>query len=193
MNTKEFILEKVTPIFNKKGYVATSLSDLTVATGLTKGAIYCNFENKEDLAIQAFSLNVKRIILPLAEKINKETGAIQKLYALTHYYRSYYTNTQEIGGCPILNIGIHTSHTHPKLYEKTKAISKKLELGLESILNEGKRNNEINTAINPKSIARKIYAMIEGGIFMSYLHQDQSYLQEIINEIENIIITKISK
>ncbi|WP_144916166.1 TetR/AcrR family transcriptional regulator [Mucilaginibacter frigoritolerans] len=37
LNTRDFILQKVAPLFNKKGYAGTSLSDLTDATGLTKG------------------------------------------------------------------------------------------------------------------------------------------------------------
>ena len=57
--TAQYIIETVAPIFNKNGYAATSLSDLTKATGLTKGAIYGNFKNKEELAIIAFKYNVK--------------------------------------------------------------------------------------------------------------------------------------
>jgi len=62
-NTAEFILSRTAPIFNKNGYVGTSLSDLTKATGLTKGAIYGNFLNKEDLALKAFQWNLKEAIL----------------------------------------------------------------------------------------------------------------------------------
>ncbi|HAE68223.1 MAG TPA: TetR/AcrR family transcriptional regulator, partial [Sphingobacterium sp.] len=48
--TRQYIIEKTAPIFNKKGYFATSLSDITTATGLTKGSIYGNFKDKDDLA-----------------------------------------------------------------------------------------------------------------------------------------------
>ena len=44
--TKAFITEKTAAIFNKKGYAGTSLTDMTGATGLTKGSIYGNFEDK---------------------------------------------------------------------------------------------------------------------------------------------------
>jgi len=60
--TTQYIIETVAPIFNKNGYAATSMSDLTKATGLTKGAIYGNFKNKEDLAIASFKHNVKVIM-----------------------------------------------------------------------------------------------------------------------------------
>jgi AcrR family transcriptional regulator len=34
--TKQFIIEKTATLFNTKGYISTSLSDITQATGLTK-------------------------------------------------------------------------------------------------------------------------------------------------------------
>ena len=52
--TKNFIIEKTAPLFNMKGYSGTSMSDITAATGLTKGSIYGNFENKDEVAIAAF-------------------------------------------------------------------------------------------------------------------------------------------
>jgi AcrR family transcriptional regulator len=82
-NTKEFILEKVSPIFNQKGYVGTSLADITNATQLTKGAIYGNFENKEDLALQAFKHNIRKIIHPLNHNIANKTKCTDKLFAIT--------------------------------------------------------------------------------------------------------------
>ena len=60
--TKAHILEKVRPIFNKNGYFGTSLSDITKATGLTKGAIYGNFKNKEDLALASFNYNINFVL-----------------------------------------------------------------------------------------------------------------------------------
>jgi TetR/AcrR family transcriptional repressor of nem operon len=55
--TKQFIIEKTATLFNTKGYTSTSLSDITAVTGLTKGSIYGNFENKDDVALQAYKHN----------------------------------------------------------------------------------------------------------------------------------------
>ncbi|MCP2807331.1 TetR family transcriptional regulator, partial [Salmonella enterica subsp. enterica serovar Typhimurium] len=57
--TRQYIIDKAAPIFNKKGYAGTSLNDLIEATGLTKGAIYGNFENKDEIALEAFDYNLK--------------------------------------------------------------------------------------------------------------------------------------
>ena len=186
-NTTDYILEKVAPIFNQKGYVGTSLSDITKATNLTKGAIYCNFKNKEELAVKAFQLNLNKAILPLQMKLKSEKNSIKKLLILTDYYRSYYNLAKERGGCPILNVGIDAKLNNGPLFNQSKNIANKLILGLSDIIQEGIDTNEIKDNINPKIYSQNFYSMIEGGVFMALLNEDESYLINIMDMMEDII------
>ncbi len=43
--TRQYIIERAAPIFNMYGYEGFSMSQLTEAIGMTKGAIYGNFKN----------------------------------------------------------------------------------------------------------------------------------------------------
>ena len=140
--TADYILETVAPIFNKKGYTGTSLSDITKATNLTKGALYCNFANKEELAIKAFKHNIAKTIAPLYAAIIKEDKSIAKLYALTQFYRDYYAINLERGGCPILNVGIDAQHNNPALFKAAKRESRKLFSSLTRIIQHGIINKE---------------------------------------------------
>src|SRR4051812_49418721 len=47
--TRERLIEAAARVFAEKGFAATSLDEVADAAGLTKGAVYSNFENKEDL------------------------------------------------------------------------------------------------------------------------------------------------
>ncbi|MBV8162133.1 MAG: TetR family transcriptional regulator, partial [Acidimicrobiia bacterium] len=47
--TRERLIEAAARVFAEKGFAATSLDEVAEAAGLTKGAVYSNFENKEDL------------------------------------------------------------------------------------------------------------------------------------------------
>jgi AcrR family transcriptional regulator len=79
--TKAFIIEKTAPIFNKKGYAGTSLSDMTEATNLTKGSIYGNFANKDEVALAAFDYNLGRVngILNREWQSRNRQGKIESL------------------------------------------------------------------------------------------------------------------
>ena len=60
--TKKFIIEKTAPVFNEKGYAGTSMNDLMMVTGLTKGSIYGNFQNKDEVALAAFDYNFGKVL-----------------------------------------------------------------------------------------------------------------------------------
>ena len=188
--TSLFIIETVAPIFNKKGYAGTSLSDLTEATGLTKGAIYGNFENKEDLAIQAFNYNIAKLIAKIKNRLEATTSPIQKLFVLTNFYRFYADYTKDFGGCPLLNTGVDAHNKYPFLNDGVKASIVQLQKEIEQIITEGKIKGEIKSYINAEKYSRQLFAMIEGAVYMSSIMHDTTYLKEMMNVIDKIIITQ---
>lgn len=190
-NTAAFILEKVAPIFNRQGYIGTSLSDLTKATQLTKGALYFHFKNKEELALKAFHLNLNKVIHPLQAQLSMQSNAVDKLFALTNYYRVYYKIVSERGGCPIINVGVDAKHNNPALFKASKDVSATLVNGLAAIIQKGIAQNEIQKNCNANAYAQNFFSMIEGAVFMSLLQEDESHLEKILDMIDSIIIEKL--
>ena len=90
--TKWYIIEKTSETFNKKGFIGTSMSDLTKATGLTKGSIYGNFTNKEEVAITAFNHNYQNLIKRFSSNLNKESTSKGKLLAFLATYEDVYND-----------------------------------------------------------------------------------------------------
>jgi TetR/AcrR family transcriptional regulator, transcriptional repressor for nem operon len=189
--TTAFIVKKVAPVFNKHGYVGTSLSDITNATGLTKGAIYGNFKNKEELAILAFKQNVRDIIAPLSAEMAQYQNAIDKLYALTNYYRAYYDRVKGIGGCPVLNVGVDANHVNPALFQAVKQTALKLESGLREIITTGIKKKEIKKEINAAVYARTMYAMIEGSVFMAFTQKEKACISDVMDMVDTMINEKL--
>lgn len=52
-SARDKILEAALRVIREKGYSATSVDDLCVAAGVTKGAFFHHFKSKEDLAVAA--------------------------------------------------------------------------------------------------------------------------------------------
>jgi len=193
MNTSEIILDKVAPIFNKQGYVGTSLTDITKATGLTKGAIYCNFSNKEDLALKAFQLNVNLAITPLFKLVASKEGSLNKLHTITEYQRSYYDLVKDRGGCPMLRAGVDTKFINPLLFKAAQNLSQKFTVGLTNIINDGIANNEIKPNTDPDKYAKIILSLIEGSSLLTFTHNDPAYINDAMDFIDQTIIESISK
>ncbi|RZJ53968.1 MAG: TetR/AcrR family transcriptional regulator [Flavobacterium sp.] len=188
MNTSEFILDKVAPLFNKQGYVGTSLTDITKATGLTKGAIYCNFTNKEDLALKAFQQNIDLAILPLFKLVAATKGSINKLQAITNYQRNYYNLVKDMGGCPMLRAGVDTKFINPLLFKAAQHLSQKFTIGLTNIISDGIQNNEIKKDVDAVKQAKIILSLIEGGSLLAFTHNDESYITANMDFVDEIII-----
>jgi len=190
--TSDFIIQKVAPIFNKNGYYGTSMSDLVDATGLTKGAIYGNFKNKEELAFIAFKYNVDRVVNKIREELSTIKSPIQQLYGLTNFYRAYKSYTIEYGGCPILNIGVDANHQNPELLKRVQEVILKLQSYITKMIQNGIYAGEIRKEVNPKTHARKLFTLIEGAVFMSATMNDEMYIQEMMAHVDGIIARELA-
>jgi len=191
--TSQYILETVAPIFNKMGYSATSMSALTKATKLTKGAIYGNFKNKEELAIASFNFNVSFIMNKLKLILTEIASPLEKFQALTDFYRNYYEHNLHFGGCPILNVGIDAINTNPKLYARAKDVAYKLEKGIEAIILQGITQKEIEENTDAKKVAGRIYSFIEGAVFTSMLHKNDKYILDMMDHIDDMVTKELKR
>lgn len=192
-HTTQFILETVAPIFNRNGYAATSLSDITEATGLTKGAIYGNFKNKEELAIAAFKFNVKGLLKNIGSHLALSESPIQKLFLITDFYRKYYDYSKQLGGCPIINIGVDANNQNTLLLQNVKRVVEKIQDQLATIIENGIEAGEITEEINALHFAKRIDSMIQGAIFMTYTMEDEFYLHDTMNQIDGMITKELMK
>ncbi|NRB82448.1 MAG: TetR/AcrR family transcriptional regulator [Winogradskyella sp.] len=190
-HTIHFILETVAPIFNKHGYAATSMSDLTSATGLTKGAIYGNFKNKEDLAIAAFKHTIKKLMGLISDHINKSDSPIEKLHRIADFYRGYYPLSKTYGGCPVLNIGVDANNQNSELLEKVRVVIERIQDQVATIIEDGIEVGEISTEINAMHYAKRLDSMIQGAIFMTYTMDDEFYMHDTMNQIEDMITNEL--
>ncbi|PHQ62250.1 MAG: TetR family transcriptional regulator [Maribacter sp.] len=191
--TTSYIIETVAPIFNKLGYVGTSMSDLTEATGLTKGALYGNFENKEALALAAFEHNSKRLLSVIDEKLNSEGTSLEKLFVLTSFYRKYDVFTQEMGGCPIINVGIDSKHNNVLLAAAASETIKAVEGKIALVLENGVKNRELNLPVTPLQFAKQLFTMIQGAVAMFTITGDRKYLINTVAYLEVLINREIKK
>ena len=185
--TKLHILEMVSPIFNKQGYYGTSLAEITQSIGLTKGAVYGNFKSKEHLAVEAFNFNVRRNIFPLSDEINAQTTASAKLKTIPTYYRKYYKKISNLGGCPILNVGIDSNNQNPELAGRVRTVIDKLIGNMAEIIQMGIANGEFKPETNAQSTAKRMYSLIEGAIFTSTMLKDESHLSDMMDYLDQMI------
>lgn len=179
-----YIIEKAAPLFNAKGYAATSMNDILRATGLAKGGIYGNFGSKDEIAVEAFHYLYKKTTDALVFKIKQETTAAGKLHAIFQFYRNFTVNPEIEGGCPILNTAVDADDNLPFLKQKAAAALKEMLASLEYIIRGGIDRGEFVADLDPKKEALLIFGLIEGGIMMSKLSDNPAMLNALLEQLK---------
>lgn len=185
--TRNFIVEKTAPIFNMKGYAGTSLNDITAATGLTKGSIYGNFANKDEVALAAFDYNLKNVSSRIDADMNKQVSVKDKLLVYINIYQKFIDGSVSEGGCPVLNTAVDADDTHPELREKVLKAVLGWKNKIAKLVEAGISAKEINADHNPEQVALTIIAIIEGGIMISRLTAKTAHWNLIMDSLKKYI------
>ena len=185
--TRQLIIESAAPIFNKKGYAGTSMSDLTAATGLTKGSIYGNFKDKDDVAVHAFQHNVDLIFDFFSKELKAAGSTLDKLLAYPRGFRKVYRMILSYGGCPILNTAVEADDTHAVLRKMAMDVLAKWKKSIVSLIEKGKSEGVIDAATQAQNMAEILIALMEGGSVLSKVTGEESYMLNAIDTAEKII------
>lgn len=164
--TRQLIIEKTASIFNKRGYTGTYLSDLTDATGLTKGSIYGNFKDKNEVALEAFRYNYRFQSEKVLVQIEKEKRADRKILVLLNHYKQAYLPIFKNGGCAILNTAVDTDDGNDLLRQEVIEKINGWVHKIASIIKMGIERNEIKL-IDATEYTFRTIALIEGSILLS--------------------------
>lgn len=185
--TRETILKESAILFNTQGYKATSISNITDATGLTKGAIYRHFESKDVLEIQTLEHLSVLMNEQLRDRIKKQPTAGKKLRAIFHFFKSYISNPPFEGGCPLLNAAVEADDAHPELRGAALRILQGLKASVASIIEKGIYYNQFKKGIDKEVLTTVIIASLEGAIMMSKLQGNDDDLKCVVKHLEKQI------
>ncbi len=192
-NTKRYIIERSAAIFNIKGYAGTSLTDIIEATGLTKGAIYGNFKNKDEVAIEVYRYNNLLIEKKLVEAMQGKKTATDKLIAFTEYYRHHWRSVFERGGCPILNAAVEADDNAPFLKKHVQTSVKGWTKGICSIIEQGQAAGTFKKNIPAQNYAYEILTILEGAIMLSKIMNNPQTLFTALDRIVKIVKSELEK
>jgi AcrR family transcriptional regulator len=170
-----------------KGFEGTSLSDLMEATGLTKGSLYGNFKDKEDISLEAFRYSIGKVKELVHAELNGVTTYKKQLTALLDFYAHYVFDPPVPGGCPLLNTAIEADDHHISM---RRVVTKELMATVEfisNLLQKGIKSGEFKKGINTKDIAYTFFCSVEGAIMFSRVERSRKPMDIIVKHCKNIL------
>jgi len=185
--TKNLIIEATAPLFNTRGYEGTSLQDLCDATGLTKGALYGNFENKDQLFAEAFRYAVRLVREEGKKRVDVQVTNKAKLMALMEFFATYVLNPPLKGGCPMLNNAVDADDNRPGM---KRVVARELEQSISYItglLDAGRAAGEFGKSFHSRETAMFFFCSIEGAIMFSRVSSSDEAMRAVTKQIKKIV------
>ncbi|RZM20481.1 MAG: TetR/AcrR family transcriptional regulator [Pedobacter sp.] len=182
--TKQLILETAMPLYNMKGISGVSIDDVLAATKVTKGCLYGHFQNKEDLTEQVIDLSLRKNSDRIRLAVSKGKTAKAKVFAFLDFYKDP-IQTYIPGGCPVFNTAVEADDNHPIVKEKVAAVIRSGQQEIAHLLQEGIRNGEFSTELDPVVFAFKMVATMEGGLMMCRALDTARPMQSLIKSLKS--------
>ena len=155
----EVALAAVMSAFWEKGYEATSMSDLTEATGLHKASLYQTFGDKHQLFVSALKLYFNKTAE--AQKTSR-SGEESPIKAIKKSVTSTIDQCAEGKGWLAVNSLIEVAPFYSEIDRILKQFRQRLENQMARLVEDAKQSKQIPDSINTKEAVRLITVFLHG-------------------------------
>ncbi|MCH2324251.1 MAG: TetR/AcrR family transcriptional regulator [Pseudomonadales bacterium] len=145
--------------FWTKGYEATSMSDLTEATGLHKASLYQTFGDKHQLFVSALKLYFNKTAKAQKDSRNGEENPIKAIKASVD---STIDQCAQGKGCLAVNSLIEVAPFDAEIDRILKQFRQRLDKHLASLVDEAKKKKLVAKSIDTKEAVRLISVFLHG-------------------------------
>ncbi|WP_454801311.1 TetR/AcrR family transcriptional regulator [Mucilaginibacter phyllosphaerae] len=183
--TKAFIIERSAALFNCKGYTDTSLADIMGATGLSKGCIYGNFENKEEIALAAFEYSFQKMSQQFEIQVSFAKTHRARIIAYAKVYEMFTKHHIETSRC--LKLSTATEANNRRLKTITAGNLEKWQQKLQEIMEEGIAAGEFKKDAAVTQTAVSIISLLEGGLMIAQLTGDPLSMNFVLASIDILV------
>jgi TetR/AcrR family transcriptional repressor of nem operon len=112
--TRDRLVQAARDLFWKQGYASTGIAEILKAAEAHSGSLYYFFPTKEDLllaVLEWYKANLWTMVInPVFERVS---DPIERVFGILDGYRQGLLQTKFVNGCPVGNLALELSNTHP--------------------------------------------------------------------------------
>lgn len=168
MGNREKLLATAAEVFGRVGYQAASVDDILGAARVAPSNFYYHFTSKEELALEVlegYFETSRQVIAPLF--MNRKLSPTAKLEQLHRFHVQKMTENCCCGGCPLGNLALELSDTHPGFRKRLADFFEECMAGIAAVVRQGIRTGEFRKGVDPQAAAFLLFGSIEGLILLS--------------------------
>ena len=161
---EEQVLTAAMEAFWRKGYEATSLVDLTTATGLNKASLYRVFGDKHQLFMSALKNYADIEFRETTAVISESATPLTNLRAvITKVIEDASSNK----GCLMINAMVEIAPRDPEVSQLLEVFGTQRLHALEGMISAAQAGGEIRAELDPGQLARSLMITFAGSAAMA--------------------------
>ncbi|MEU2536861.1 TetR/AcrR family transcriptional regulator [Streptomyces iakyrus] len=165
--TKEFdpdaALQAALELFWRRGYEATSMSDLVAHLGIGRASIYATFGNKHELYLKALDRYDRTGLPPILRELSQPGPALPAVRKLVRRYAAEAADARErLNGCMITNAAAELAPHDQAIARHVERNWDQLETMLHSALVRAQAQGELPVGRDPLAVARMLLVLLQG-------------------------------
>lgn len=190
--TEKILIDITFELLYKKGYCATSLTDILEIANMTKGAMYYHFRSKHTLVLATIKNHLEHTLTEQwIQPLQESDEPIKTLVKQINDYHDMFADKKHSlkirHGSPLSNFVLDMSDKDEELFDYLKSVCERWQLSVETALVKAKSQEQTKTDFNAKSQARFIISSIEGSVVSAKAHKDLNILQDSFETLKNYI------
>jgi AcrR family transcriptional regulator len=187
--TRSRIIDTAARAFSEGGFDGVSLNDLILASGMSKGAFYFHFSNKEEVALAAFRAKQQELIARL--QVGGEPGTSPSDELRSALRRRARLISDDVTMHCVVRLGADLSvRSGPgSEYASFQALAVQ---SIAELIERGVRSGEFAAQLDPTSTSRAIFAWIVGMDSLSLLESEGKDLEERTEELLALLMPALA-
>ncbi|MFI6307871.1 TetR/AcrR family transcriptional regulator [Amycolatopsis thailandensis] len=154
--------EAALELFWRKGYEATSVSDLVAELGIGKASLYATFGTKRELYLTVLNRYIARGDKRFIEDFAGPGPALAGVRRLIDRYLAEILDESGRKGCFVVNAAMEMMSKDPDVARLVERNWDALEMALRMALSRAKAQGELDDAVDPEALARFLLTVLQG-------------------------------
>ena len=182
--TPDRIVEAAQQLFFQHGYECTSLAQIRKLARVNSGSLHYFFPSKEALLAAVLEKYKGMFWLQVLEPAYQYVSdPIEQIFAILNGYRKLLRATDFHLGCPIGNLALEVSNSHPKI---RRLIAENFEVWhgeIEDLIDEA--SDRLPAKTKPTPFGRFVIATMEGAVILARTYRSLEPFDQTVSQLKD--------
>jgi TetR/AcrR family transcriptional regulator, transcriptional repressor for nem operon len=184
---RDRIIQAAVTVFSEKGYHRATISDVVRRSGLSVGAIYTHFKNKEELFLHSCDLISGQGLDEMAVRLAPLTSTADRLRAAIAYYVETIDEFDDAPGQVGLVRAWAEAGEEPGVREMLVRRRERLVGAAQLLLQEGISRGELPSSLDADAIARGFMALLDG-LLLLRIEAGEMYRPDVLQRYATALL-----